>query len=230
MATLHHATAANCRFYKPRGTMAKKIFEALRKHGFIPKDLPEEKLAEVEKDFDAIEDGFAASAKSAKADPPSGGKPDGAARMELPAELANDIDALKSSITELTNGLKVVVDATKASAAERSAAEKEAQVKRYTDHVKKLADEGRITKAQHDEYLKSEKQEAALKALDMFIETTSVYPVQPALARGQKPATESKGTPGGEGKPQLPAIGGEKAAERKAVEDAALQELIDSMS
>lgn len=213
--------------------MAKKIFEALKKHGFIPKDLPEDKLAEVETDFDAIEDSLAASAKAAKNDPP-GGKSDGAARVELPQDLLSDIESLKSSITELTSGLKVVVDATKATAAERSAAEKEAQVKRYTDHVKKLADEGRITKAQHDEYLKPEKQDAAIKALDLFVETTAAYPVQPALARGQKTATESKAAAGtaagGENRAQLPAIGGEKAAERKAVEDAALQELIESMS
>jgi uncharacterized protein YutE (UPF0331/DUF86 family) len=209
--------------------MAKKIFEALKKHGFIPKDLPADKLAEVEADFDAIEDSLAAQKTPPKNDSSRDTKTGEPSRVELPQEVLSDIEALKTSVTEITSGLKLVVDATKATAAERSVAEKEAQVKRYTDHVKKLADEGRITKAQHDEYLKSEKQDVAIKALDLFIETTSAYPVQPALARGQK-TPETKGAPAGEGKPALPAIGGEKAAERKAVEDAALQELIDSMS
>lgn len=210
--------------------MAKKIFEALKKHGFIPKDLPAEKLAEVETDFDAIEDSLAAQKTPPKNEPSRDNTKTGEpSRVELPQEVLSDIEALKASVTEITSGLKLVVDATKATAAERSAAEKEAQAKRYTDHVKKLADEGRITKAQHDEYLKPEKQDVALKALDLFIETTAAYPVQPALARGQK-TPETKGAPAGEGKPALPVIGGEKAVERKAVEDAALQELIDSMS
>lgn len=209
--------------------MAKKIFEALKKHGFIPKDLPADKLAEIETDFDAIEDSLVAQPKPPKNDPPRDTKTGEPSRVDLPQELTSDIEALKTSVTELATGLKLVVDATKATAAERSAAEKEAQVKRYTDHVKKLADEGRITKAQHDEYLKPEKQDVAINALDLFIETTAAYPVQPALARGQK-TPETKGAPAGDGKPALAVIGGEKAVERKAIEDAALQELIDSMS
>lgn len=209
--------------------MAKKIFEALKKHGFIPKDLAADKVAELERDFDAIEDDMVAGSKSAAIAKKEATEQGATTHVDLPPELLGDIETLKSSVASLVDGLKVVVDATKTGQAERSAQEKQTQEKRYTDHVKKLADEGRITKAQHDEFMKPEKVESNLKALDMFVEHTDMLPVQPALARGQVNTSDTN--PAAKtGAQTLSHPAGAQHAERKALEDAALQELVDNMN
>ncbi|MCZ7556794.1 MAG: phage protease [Bacteroidia bacterium] len=206
--------------------MAKQLYNLFKKHGLLPADADESKLKDLEKDLDGIEDSLAKPVAPAKpADKPA----EGAAVAALPPEVLADLESLKNTVGELTSGLKVVVDATKAGQAERTAQEAAAQKQKYVDHVAKLVAEGRITKAQSDEYLKPENAEKYGKALDVFIDTTSQLPVNPALkgagTQGVQPRSEE--SKGGERRSYSP---NDAHAERKALEDAALQEIIDGMA
>lgn len=206
--------------------MAKQLFNLFKKHGLLPADADEAKLKDLEKDLDGIEDVLAKPAAPVKpVDKPTEGTP----VASLPQEVLADIESLKTTIGELAGGLKVVVDATKAGQAERTAQEATAHKQKYADHVAKLVAEGRITKAQSDEYLKPDNAEKYGKALDVFIETTSQLPVNPALKGAGTQGAQPKGEEGkgGERRSYSP---NDAHAERKALEDAALQEIIDGMA
>jgi hypothetical protein len=219
-----------------------RIYQVLKKHGLIPQDTPEDKQKELEREFGEVEAKLVATATQQ----PDGRQAGAGARAAedeparaaaVPRELLLDIEGLKEGLKTLSDGLKVVVDATKAGQAERQQLEAAAQKKRYDDHVAKLLSEGRITKAQHDEYLKPEAAEKNMKALDLWIETTTQFPVNPALARtatqGGAPQSGAgqQGAQGGESAGQRKGfVASEKHAEKQALEQAAMQELMDSMS
>jgi hypothetical protein len=202
-----------------------KLFQLLKKHGLIPGDAAEDKLKEIEKDCDDVEISLTKPAAPAK----PGDKPNDAPTVGLPPEVAADIESLKTTVGELASGFKVVVDATKAGQAERTAQEAAAQRKRYDDHVAKLVTEGRITKAQSDEYLKAENVDKNMKALDVFVETTGQFAVNPAL----KGAVKSTDSPDGARKAEEKPAGyspNDAHAARKLLEEAALQEIADGMA
>lgn len=223
-----------------------RIYQVLKKHGLIPQDTPEDKQKELEREFGEVEAKLVATATQQPNDRQAGAGSraavdDTASAAAVPRELLADIEGLKEGLKTLSDGLKVVVDATKAGQAEREQLEATAQKKRYDDHVAKLLSEGRITKAQHDEYLKPEATEKNMKALDLWIETTGQFPVNPALARSAaQGGAQQGGTPqngagqqggAGQGGDQRKGfVASEKHAERQALEQAAMQELMDSMS
>lgn len=198
--------------------MASKIFETLKKHGLItiPDGTPDDKIKLIESDFEAIETSFKAQVQP-QPKPKADETPATATSEQIADAVQRVIDEklkpLQDSLTNVTAFTKQQQDAAQS-------AEKSAQEKRYKDHVEKLATEGRITKAKKDELLKPESIEANVKVLDTFITLTNDYPVQPALAPKQTPASNDK----------APTPAATKHEEKKRLEDAALAELQASMN
>ena len=198
------------------------IFDLFKKHGMIPKDATAEQLAALETDFDAVESTLK-KAPSAPAAPPAARK-DGdppAPPAVLSAEVQAQIDALAAGNKKLGDELAKVVSFVTDQNRQTTDAQKAALQKRYTDHVEKLATEGRITKQQKDDYLKPETIDKNTAAIEVFEQTTSLLPVQAALA--------PKGQPGNQNQ-QPPAVKTATAHdERRALEQAALDEIAASM-
>lgn len=210
-----------------------KIFALLKKHAIIPADAASEKLAEMEREFAQIEAEMAKSPSPAPAPSPatpssSGSGTQGDKPAAIPPEITQRLEALEGSISKVVDAVTKISDHTSSTIEQQKQAQAAATQKRYEDHLAKLAQEGRITKAQHDEYLTPEKAKANVAALDLFVETTSQFAVNPALA--QKPSPKTEAAPGSNNSSQHASpIGGARAAAEKARDDAALQEIVDAM-
>lgn len=200
-----------------------KIFALLKKHAIIPADAASEKLTEMEREFAQIEAEMAKSPSTAPA-PPSGSGTQGDKPAAIPPEITQRLEALEGSIGKVVDAVTKISDHTSSTIEQQKAAQAAATQKRYEDHLTKLAQEGRITKAQHDEYLKPEKAKANIGALDLFVETTSQFAVNPALA--QKPSGAS-----GAAAPQSQSNPSPRSAPTlRELELAAEQEFVDNMT
>ena len=199
-------------FTKQNGFMS-KLLALFKKHGIIAADTPDEKLKQMETDLDAIEKMYEkASAPLPKAD-------EDAKQIAIPPELQATIDKLAQMQEQLTASMGTVVKSVETQNSEKEAAAKTALKTRYTTHVEKLATEGKITKAQKDEFLKAESEAKNLASIDVFEATTAMLPVQAALKPKTEPAQHQVGTGGNE--PQFKS--------QKQLEAEALAELTLSM-
>lgn len=195
--------------------MAKKLRDIFA--GIIPKDLTAEQLAAVNADLDAYEAEIRRAPAPTPANPPPGTPPPAA----LPPEFVEQMTSMASAITELTAGLKVVTNHVTTDEAARAAQAKAAQAKQYTDHVAKLLADGRITKADHDTLLTPEKQTANIAALDVFIESSGRWPVQPGFKGA--PAVKATDVPGAGGAAQNQMLTPEEQRQANLREQAAAE-------
>lgn len=174
--------------------------EIFKKHGYPSADWTEDQRTAFENDLDAYE----AEMRSKAGNKPPDRREDGNRRdeptsVQTDPEIRQAIDELQSGMTTLADSLKKVTDHVTQEQQSRQQQEAAAQRKRYEEHVGTLLKEGRVTKADHDELLKDEAVEKNLKALDVFIESSSKWAVDPTLAKKTdgKPEVKDKVGDGG---------------------------------
>lgn len=206
-----------------------KIFALLKKHAIIPADAASEKLTEMEREFAQIEAEMAKSPSPAPA-PPSGSGTQGDKPAAIPPEITQRLEALEGSIGKVVDAVTKISDHTSSTIEQQKASQAAATQKRYEDHLAKLAQEGRITKAQHDEYLKPEKAKTNIGALDLFVETTSQFAVNPALAQKPSGASGAAGSSGTAAPQSKTAASPTGLPSLRELELAAEQEIIDNMT
>lgn len=215
-----------------------RLFDILKKHKLIPEGLKPEEERSLQADFDEAEALIAKPAAPAPVPaPPKPGDPPPATAVLDPAVQAQ-LDALAKAQQAMLDSLSVVTKNVQATETEKAAAAKAALAKRYTDHVEKLATEGRITKAQKDDYLKPEVAEKNIAGIEVFEQTTSMLPVNPAFQKENAPVKGAAGQIAGQAHaPATPSIivpgappEASAALERqRSMEQAVLQEIAGNM-
>ena len=159
--------------------------------------------AEQLKEFEDVAKAAAPPTQTPPTQPPVDGK---GTPLVIPPEVQAMLDQQKKALEDLGAQLKLVTDDTKTRQAAQAADLQAAQAKRYTDHVGKLLTEGRVTKAQHDAMVKpdSDEYKKYFGALDVFIDTSTKWPVDKTLVKPEPPTPGTQAAAGAQTVPMTP--------------------------
>lgn len=158
--------------------------ELFKKHGTPSSDWTEDQRAAFDKDLEAYEAEvrkLAGNRPGPKADPAD------PAPVQIDPAVQQQIDSISSAVSGLADSVKKLTDHVSHEQKTAEEQKKAASEKKYRDHVAKLLSEGRVSKADHDALLTDEKMQANMAALDVFIDSSAKWAVNPAFVK--KPST-----------------------------------------